>query len=333
MASSEKEWVNGTTPTCAAEDLNGFKLENNNLIESMGATLDDEDHDQTGEAVSAYSSVGNFYTGSGSANTYAANPVGDYYGIPSLINGAQIRFVVSATNTGASTVNVNSLGVKNLKNWDGSALVGSELVAGEEVTIKYNSGSSEWRLVNRDSLLSLLPPVGTVLPFMDYNGAATFDSNYWAYMDGSVLSDSDSPLDGETLTDLSGRYLVGFGTDGGEDIDSAAWSVTPVGNAGHTVDLEHSHTVDSHDHDVAYLASNEIRFYETTFGGSNFGTIAEAAAFGGGGLTALVLSFTGASPPFNAKSSAETPGTNNQLSTTQSIQPRSIPCRFIIRIK
>jgi hypothetical protein len=314
MAGSEKEWVNGETPTCAAEDLNGFKLENNNLIESVGMTLDDEDHDQTGEAVSAYSSVGNFYTGSGSANTYAANPVGDFYGIPSLINGAQIRFVVPATNTGASTVNVNSLGAKNLKNWDGSALVGSELVAGEIVTIIYISGSDEWRLVNRGSLLSLVVPVGTVIPFMDYNDAVAFDSNYWAYMDGSVLSDSDSPLNGETLTDLSGRYLVGFGTDGGEDIDTALWSVSPVGNAGHTVDLEHSHTVDSHTHDVSgTTSSGEASVLVTSSGGVSVCTVHTHT--------------------FSDTSTGATPGTDNQLSTTQSIQPRSIPCRFIIRIK
>ncbi len=339
MAGSEKTWVDGTSPTCAADDLNGFKNENNNLIEGVGITLDDTDNQQTHNAVAAYSAGGDFYTGSGSANTYAANPVSPRRGIWALQNGAQIRFVVPATNTGASTINVNSLGAKNLKNWDGSALVGSELVSGEIVTIIYNSGSDEWRLVNRSSLMSLVCPVGTVIPWMDYNGAVSFDSNYWAYMDGSTLSDSDSPLNGEVLTDLSGRYLVGFGTDGGGDIGSALWSVTPVGNAGHTVDLEHSH--DSHIHKVSKCivagTTTLWRFYKDSYEGANYRSIGHdsnvvlVSGANNGPVAWIDLGGT-VNNGDDYVSSAPT-ASDNQLSTTQSIQPRSIPCRFIIRIK
>lgn len=314
MAGSVKTWVNGTTPTCEDDDLNGFELENNNLIEGSGQTLDDTDHDQTHIAVADFAANGNFYTGGGSADAYTAAPVSPREGIHALQNGQQIRFVVPATNTGASTLNVNGLGVKDLKRWDGSACVNGDLISGEIVTVIYNLANTEWRLLNRNSLLSLLPPIGSVIPFMDFDDAVSFDSNYWAYMDGSVLSDSDSLLNGKTLTDLSGRYLVGFGTDGGGDIDTASWSASPVGNAGHTVNLEHNHQWLSGNGGSAPTtwqsdgsSSQSINVYEAN-----------------GGSTAVFEATTLVTENYYTKDAG---------STTQSIQPRSIPCRFIIRIK
>lgn len=100
------------------------------------------------------------------------------------------------------------------------------------------------------------PPVGSIIPFYDFDDLATFDSDYWAYCDGSTISDGDSPLDGETLPDLSGRYLVGFGTDGGGDIDSASWATAAVGNVDHELDLSHTHTGPSHTHDLSNHTHN-----------------------------------------------------------------------------
>ncbi len=89
-----------------------------------------------------------------------------------------------------------------------------------------------------------IPPIGTIMPFYDFNGLVTFDTNHWRYCDGSVLNYPSSPLHGQTLPDLSNRYLVGFGNEGARDIGSAGWDTTAVGNAGHQIDLSHSHTVD-----------------------------------------------------------------------------------------
>lgn len=321
MSATTETYINGSAPTVDAAAYNGFKLENNNFIEGSGQTLNTSDRQQTHKAAADFSANGDFYTGSGSADTYAANPVSPREGIHALQNGMQIRFVVPATNTGASTLNVNSLGVKDLKNWDGSALVGSELVQGEIVTVIYISSPGEWRLINRNSLLSLVVPIGTVIPWMDYNGAVAFDSNYWAYMDGSVLSDAHSPLNGETLTDLSGRYLVGFGTDGGGDIDSALWSVSPVGNAGHEVDLEHKHWIGERE--------SSANLYRLSFFDINGATIEHSkisslvAVTGGGGYFDPDTSVTAYTQLYS----------KNAGSATTDIQPSSIPCRFLIRIK
>ena len=93
-----------------------------------------------------------------------------------------------------------------------------------------------------------LTPIGSIIAHYDFNAAVAIDTNYWAYCDGSVVSNPDSVLNGLTLPDLSGRYLVGFGTDGGGDIDTAAWSTAAVGNASHQIDIAHTHTGPSHTH-------------------------------------------------------------------------------------
>jgi hypothetical protein len=65
-----------------------------------------------------------------------------------------------------------------------------------------------------------LVPVGTIVGHYDFNAAVTFTDD-WLYCDGSVIADAASPINGQTLPDLSNRYLVGFGTEGGGDIDTA----------------------------------------------------------------------------------------------------------------
>ena len=93
-------------------------------------------------------------------------------------------------------------------------------------------------------------PIGTIIPFYDFNGAVTFSSSF-RYCNGAVIVATGSPINGQTLPDLSGRYLVGFGTDGGGDIGSAAWATAAVGNVNHQINIQHSHTVSAHTHDLA----------------------------------------------------------------------------------
>ena len=334
MSASVKTWVDGTAPTCAAADLNGFKLENNNLIEGAGITLSNTDRQQTHDAVAAYVAVGDFYTGGGAADAYTAALVSPRRGIWALQNGQQIRFVVPATNTGASTLNVNGLGVKNLKKWDGSALVACDILAGEIITVIYNLANTEWRLVNKDSILSIVPPIGSIIPFDDFDGAVTFDSNYYAYMDGAVLSDALSPLNGETLRDLSGRYLVGFGTDGGEDIDSVAWSAGPVGNAGHQIDIAHTHTGPSHTHGegtlYACLSNAEASVIRAKFVLVDSYTW-NSQCTADGNWSAGPNDITTGVDVLGTTGSGGTGATSSSLSATQTIQPRSIPVRFLVR--
>lgn len=213
-------------------------------------------------------------------------------------------------------------------------------------------------------------PVGTILPFYDFNALVAFDGNLFKYCDGSGIVDADSPLNGQTLPDLSRRYLVGFGTDGGGNIDTDGWDTAPVGNINHLINLQHSHTVDSHTHSLSNhthtgpLHNHTIQddgahshggFTEPigTGGGRDYTTegsgilemlntadqqgqhqhpITAASDHDHGGATSS--NGTGATgvPSTNTSGSAS-PGTDNQLSAAQSIQPRSIRVRFIMRYK
>ena len=91
-----------------------------------------------------------------------------------------------------------------------------------------------------------LPPVGSIIPFYDFGGTLTFDAANWAYCNGANATFTG--IGSQPTPDLSNRYLVGFGTEGGTDIGSAAWSTTVQGLASHQSNLQHSHTVDGHTH-------------------------------------------------------------------------------------
>lgn len=97
-------------------------------------------------------------------------------------------------------------------------------------------------------------PIGTILPFYDYNYTLTFDNTKYAYCDGSIVNFTG--IGPQTTPDLSGRYLIGFGTVGGGDIGTDPWATPAVGNAGWTINIQHSHTVNNHTHDLSNHTHN-----------------------------------------------------------------------------
>jgi len=68
--------------------------------------------------------VGAYVITTGIANAYIANPSPVY---TSYYAGMRIKLYIHAANTGASTVNVNSLGIKNLKRANGAGLSSGDL--------------------------------------------------------------------------------------------------------------------------------------------------------------------------------------------------------------
>ena len=140
-------------------------------------------------------------------------------------------------------------------------------------------------------------PIGSIIPFYDYNAALSFNTTYWAYCNGQ--STAVGSLGAQTLPDLSNRYLVGFGTEGGADNGSAVWATAAVGNASHQIDIAHTHT-----------------YSGTT------------------GLPSSTASATGVPSIYATSVHTHTySGTTvSSLSATQTIQPRSISVRWIMRI-
>lgn len=74
-------------------------------------------------------------TTTGAANAYAVTLNSGY---TSYFDGMMFAASISADNTGASTVNVNGIGIKSIVASDGSALKGGELQSGQIYTFRYD---------------------------------------------------------------------------------------------------------------------------------------------------------------------------------------------------
>ncbi len=115
-----------------------------NFVISSGQTPSTSNLEQLGIGSARYSSGGQFFTDSGTANAYVLSPVSPFKSPVSsgagegYFNGMIIIFRAGNANSGASTVNVNGAGVKNLKKADGTNLITGDILTTRDVTFRYN---------------------------------------------------------------------------------------------------------------------------------------------------------------------------------------------------
>lgn len=116
----------------------------------------------------------------GSTNAYIVNFAANF---SAYADGIVLYFIPSHSNTGASTINVNGLGVISLINQSGTALSANELLASQVATIMYKGGS-------------FLLIQGSQQGIVSYGGADTgavnayvvaLTNQYFAYVTGNVL--------------------------------------------------------------------------------------------------------------------------------------------------
>jgi hypothetical protein len=62
-------------------------------------------------------------------------------------DGIIVQFKAATNNTGASTIEIGTLGAKALVDRGGSALVGGEVLAGEYIVARYDSGGDDFEIV------------------------------------------------------------------------------------------------------------------------------------------------------------------------------------------
>jgi len=180
-------------------------------------------------------------------------------------------------------------------------------------------------------------PIGGVLGFFDFNGLLSFDTDVFTLIDGKTISDTESPLNGLTLPNATGRALIGYGTDGSSDQASASWSVSPVGNAGHTVNFSHSHALSSNGFaKLSAQSSGDSATTQTAFalilnGLSSYSVNKRLYAYDGFDVTDQVV--------FRNQSATATRGiglggtTDSAGSSAVNIRMRSIRVRWILRYK
>lgn len=109
------------------------------------------------------------------AEVYAASTTGnDTYVVTlspvptSLVNGMTIRFKPDTANTGAATLNVNSLGALAIVTGLSTALVTGDILANQICVVVYNSTGTVWQLLNPASAYLFAP--------IYKNGATTHSS-------------------------------------------------------------------------------------------------------------------------------------------------------------
>ncbi len=125
--------------TLPAMEFNQIPDEMENVITTAGISLSSGDLNQMAKAISHHAALDDYYTDSGTAGAYVLVPGASRLSPPALVAGLRVRFrPANANSSGACTVNVNSLGVKNIKMYTGSDPVANALVAGGDVQLVYD---------------------------------------------------------------------------------------------------------------------------------------------------------------------------------------------------
>ena len=153
-----------------------------------------------------------YVAGGGSADAYTASV--NTTQITSYSDGLTLLVKSPTTNTGASTINVNSLGVKTIVRNDGTTLSAGDLVSGSIFTITYNSTTGKFHLASAlassgtyvqkagDTMTGPLT-VPVVMNAATLSTSTTIPADYNAGIVGPLTVSS-----GVTLTVTSGARLL-----------------------------------------------------------------------------------------------------------------------------
>lgn len=137
MAATTKVWVDDTTPSVNAVDLNGFKNENNNLIVGSGQSLNIGNLQQTHIAVSQLVGAADFFSSTGT-NTIILSSTGSLQGPIALLPGQRVRWLGNANNTGAVQINVNGIGLTPLVDREGNAITAGMITVGNMIEAQFD---------------------------------------------------------------------------------------------------------------------------------------------------------------------------------------------------
>lgn len=219
MAATEKTFVDDLpgdpNNSVEAVDVNGFKNENTTLITTSGQTAAAGNNNQTSIGASIYSAGAAFYTDSGAADSYVLSPVGGKLAPNAYFNGMRIRFLPAFDNTGPSTVNVDSLGVKDIKLSDGiTNPAAGDIMAGIQIVLFFDGTVfriTNFNLASKADLEAATNNERIVTPLRvnDHPGVGKF----WIHMDGTGTVAILASHNVTSIVDnSSGTYTVNFTT-------------------------------------------------------------------------------------------------------------------------
>lgn len=208
-----------TGGSLTADEWNDLPSEVQNIIEDLGQALSGGDLDQLGKAIAGMVGAADFYSETGAADAYVATKIGAKQGpaaLDAVHDGLTVRFRPGNANTGASTLNVNGLGVKDIVREDLSVLSANDLVTTKDAICRYNQPTDDFHL-------------------LDYARAITFTTE--------VLTGHFVQIFADTITlDLSAAYpydietLIAITSVGSVDVTIQIDGVTVTGMSAVTVD-------------------------------------------------------------------------------------------------
>lgn len=211
--------INGNT--VSADEYNNIVGAPKNLIENSGQTIDSS-NTQLSKAVANYVASGSFYTDSGITNAYVLNTTGSFQAPTEYVDGMEIRFRTSNTNIGASTINVNGLGAKNIKNSDGTTDILAGFISNNrDISLRFYNDSfipsnEITQATTSTSGQSILSNPVTVVNGTDNEHDLDFSEGNFEFSDGSGQA---------TITAMTKRFdapwVAGTG-NGGLDTGSLA---------------------------------------------------------------------------------------------------------------
>lgn len=196
------------------------------------------------------------------------------------------------------------------------------------------------------SLTNKTMPIGSITMFHTFNGAVSIPRG-WMKCDGNTINSTNydslhtsgaysddgvgsGSLAGKKTPNLVSRYPVGVSST----TQDGSGTITAVGNTSHQVNLQHSHTVDAHNHQ--WYNGNAFNQSDTSYDSSgNSLALSSGTSVKNSSYQFIDVSVgTGATEqlPNDLYTANDSPGTNNGLSTTQSVQPESIEVIFIIKV-
>lgn len=203
---------------------------------------------------------GDFAIDEGSADAIVINIAGDY---TAYSHGDEIRFEVSNTNTSSSTLNVNGIGAKTLKKSYNSNLSAGDIVAGQMLTVRYDSVNDWFQIVGG---------VGSSPTDYDRISTEVYETNAFTGIRRGAIALCDNGLtmamkdgNGAGLARVFQRKSIGVPFGRGESAVSGL-SVTP--------DIMTRVQVSGTDYIVALsLAGTSAYRYTSTFGSETLLTI------------------------------------------------------------
>lgn len=128
-----------TDGVLTAEEFNVLALELETVINSVGITLSGSATNQMAKAIAGYALAGQHFVDTGTADAYVLTSVGSRLAPHDYIDGMRLRFFALATNTGASTVNVQTLGLKNIRRPNGDVLSAGDITANSYIELVYRT--------------------------------------------------------------------------------------------------------------------------------------------------------------------------------------------------